>query len=132
MAEDVTWMMASVGCWIVGSGTVSTRTSRRPCQVSARTVWSPRFGFVGAYPGEAGSRTVVPAARLGQVIRKVHEMEEPVAESYDAVVVGAGPNGLVAANLLVDAGWSVLVLEEQDRPGGAVSSDDAVAPGHVH
>ena len=23
----------------------------------------------------------------------------------DAVVVGAGPNGLVAANLLVDAGW---------------------------
>ncbi|KRF47752.1 FAD-dependent oxidoreductase [Terrabacter sp. Soil811] len=50
----------------------------------------------------------------------------------DAVVIGSGPNGLVAANLLVDAGWSVVVLEEQDRPGGAVSSDDAVAPGHVH
>ena len=50
----------------------------------------------------------------------------------DAVVIGSGPNGLVAANLLVDAGWSVVVLEEQPRPGGAVWSDDSVAPGHVH
>ena len=50
----------------------------------------------------------------------------------DAVVIGSGPNGLVAANLLVDAGWSVVVLEEQERPGGAVWSDEAVAPGHVH
>lgn len=40
----------------------------------------------------------------------------------DAVVIGAGPNGLVAANLLADAGWSVLVLEEQDQPGGGVRS----------
>ena len=41
---------------------------------------------------------------------------------YDAVVVGAGPNGLVAANVLADAGWGVLVVEEQLTPGGAVSS----------
>jgi 2-polyprenyl-6-methoxyphenol hydroxylase-like FAD-dependent oxidoreductase len=34
-----------------------------------------------------------------------------VTAVYDAAVVGAGPNGLVAANWLVDAGWSVLVLE---------------------
>ncbi len=34
--------------------------------------------------------------------------------TVDAVVIGAGPNGLVAANALVDAGWDVLVLEEQD------------------
>ncbi len=45
-----------------------------------------------------------------------------MAHRYDAVVVGAGPNGLVAANLLVDAGWSVVVVEEQDEPGGAVRS----------
>ncbi|WCN05622.1 phytoene desaturase family protein [Streptomyces sp. M92] len=50
----------------------------------------------------------------------------------DAVVVGAGPNGLVAANLLADAGWSVEVLEEQPEPGGAVRHDSEVAPGFVH
>lgn len=43
--------------------------------------------------------------------------------AYDAVVIGAGPNGLVAANHLLDAGRSVLVLEAQPTPGGAVSSD---------
>jgi phytoene dehydrogenase-like protein len=37
----------------------------------------------------------------------------------DAVVVGAGHNGLVAADLLADAGWQVLVLEATDQPGGA-------------
>ena len=53
-------------------------------------------------------------------------------EPVDAVVIGSGPNGLVAANLLADAGWSVLVLEAQDEVGGAVRSDDGVHPGYVH
>ena len=51
---------------------------------------------------------------------------------HDAVVIGSGPNGLVAANLLVDAGWDVLVLEEQDGIGGAVTSDSGVRDGWVH
>lgn len=55
-----------------------------------------------------------------------------MSESWDAVVVGAGPNGLVAANLLADAGWSVLVLEAQPAPGGAVRSDREVHPDFVH
>jgi phytoene dehydrogenase-like protein len=50
----------------------------------------------------------------------------------DAIVIGAGPNGLVAANLLADAGWSVEVLEAQPRPGGAVKSSELVEPGFVN
>ncbi|MFI8348450.1 phytoene desaturase family protein [Streptomyces sp. NPDC085596] len=50
----------------------------------------------------------------------------------DAVVIGAGPNGLVAANLLADQGWSVEVLEAQERPGGAVFSDREVHPDFVN
>ncbi|MEV5427957.1 NAD(P)/FAD-dependent oxidoreductase [Streptomyces sp. NPDC052701] len=50
----------------------------------------------------------------------------------DAVVIGAGPNGLVAANLLSDAGWSVTVLEEQQEPGGAVRHDRGVDPAFVN
>jgi len=49
----------------------------------------------------------------------------------DAVVVGAGPNGLVAANLLADAGWAVEVLEAQPEPGGGVRSDRGVRPDFV-
>ena len=52
--------------------------------------------------------------------------------AYDAIVVGAGPNGLVAANCLVDAGWSVLLLEAQPEVGGAVRSDTDVHEGFVH
>ncbi|HEX2130344.1 MAG TPA: FAD-dependent oxidoreductase, partial [Actinophytocola sp.] len=50
-------------------------------------------------------------------------------EVADAVVVGAGPNGLVAANVLADAGWDVLVLEAASEPGGAVRTAEITAPG---
>jgi phytoene dehydrogenase-like protein len=49
----------------------------------------------------------------------------------DAVVVGAGHNGLVAANILADAGWDVVVCEATDEPGGAVRSAEVTAPGFV-
>jgi phytoene dehydrogenase-like protein len=53
----------------------------------------------------------------------------PPAETVDGIVIGAGPNGLVAANALVDADWDVLVLEANDEVGGAVRSAEVTAPG---
>ncbi|KQU70496.1 NAD(P)/FAD-dependent oxidoreductase [Phycicoccus sp. Root101] len=49
----------------------------------------------------------------------------------DAVVVGAGPNGLVAANALADAGWDVVLVESNDEVGGAVRSAEVTAPGYT-
>jgi phytoene dehydrogenase-like protein len=52
-------------------------------------------------------------------------------DSADAIVVGAGHNGLVAANLLADAGWDVQILEATPNPGGAVRSGYVTAPGYL-
>lgn len=48
----------------------------------------------------------------------------------DAVVIGAGPNGLVAATMLADAGWDTILLEARATLGGAVASVEHT-PGYI-
>ncbi len=51
--------------------------------------------------------------------------------SYDAVVVGAGHNGLACAALLAKAGRSVAVFEQGDAIGGAAVSETGVWQGYT-
>ncbi len=55
-----------------------------------------------------------------------------MSTELDAVVVGAGPNGLAAAVAMARAGASVLVVEQGDRPGGGCRSAELTLPGFVH
>ena len=52
--------------------------------------------------------------------------------SYDAVVVGAGPNGLSAAIAIAQKGHSVLVVEGRNTVGGGARSAPLTMPGFLH
>src|SRR6516162_1072681 len=53
-------------------------------------------------------------------------------DAFDAVVVGAGVNGLAVAVHLLSRGWSVAVIEQAAEPGGAVKTREVTLPGFRH
>src|SRR5690606_32958568 len=87
------------------------RPARRPRPAHAPAPDRVRAGRVPHVPAQGGRLHQGRARPVGLT-------------TVDAVVVGAGPNGIVA-----DAGWDVLVLEAQDTWGGAVRDAEVAAPG---
>jgi phytoene dehydrogenase-like protein len=52
--------------------------------------------------------------------------------SYDAVIVGSGPNGLAAAVELSRTGLSTLLIEAHQEPGGGARTLELTEPGYLH
>jgi len=55
-------------------------------------------------------------------------MSSQRSSTYDAIIIGAGHNGLTAASYLARAGYSTLVLERRDIVGGCCVTEE-IAPG---
>ena len=53
-------------------------------------------------------------------------------ETYDAVIIGSGHNGLIVGNYLAMAGLSVCVLEAKNVIGGCTATVECMLPGLKH
>lgn len=53
-------------------------------------------------------------------------------KQYDAIIIGSGINSLVAGAVMSIAGWQVLICERNDKPGGAICTEQATLPGFTH
>ncbi|MDX1934986.1 MAG: NAD(P)/FAD-dependent oxidoreductase [Capsulimonadales bacterium] len=53
-------------------------------------------------------------------------------QTYDITIIGCGPNALVCAAYLTNAGYRVAILDRNDRPGGGLRTDELTLPGFKH
>jgi phytoene dehydrogenase-like protein len=57
-------------------------------------------------------------------------MANKIKDKYDAIIVGGGHNGLVAAAYLGKAGLDTLVVEKRDLLGGCCVTEEDIFPGY--
>jgi phytoene dehydrogenase-like protein len=51
---------------------------------------------------------------------------------FDAIVIGAGHNGMALAAYLAKSGWSVAVLERRTEEGGGLITEEVTEPNFLH
>ena len=59
-------------------------------------------------------------------------VEMALKDTYDAIIIGAGHNGLTLGAYLARSGLEVLVLERRHEEGGGLCSEEVTQPGFVH
>jgi len=79
---------------------------------------------------ESASRE--PALLKPNIGKRASLPESAARRAYDAVIVGAGPNGLSAAIAIAQAGRSVLVIERAPQVGGGTQTAELTLPGFLH
>jgi phytoene dehydrogenase-like protein len=72
---------------------------------------------------------VLPAATF---MRASPFLGNEMTQEADAIVVGSGINGLVAAVELAQAGWSVILVERNAKIGGFIATEERALPGDLH
>ncbi|HSP97266.1 MAG TPA: NAD(P)-binding protein, partial [Candidatus Dormibacteraeota bacterium] len=51
---------------------------------------------------------------------------------FDAIIIGAGHNGMALGAYLAKSGWSVGVLERRTEEGGGLSTEEVTEPNFLH
>src|SRR5262249_34343839 len=140
-----------------GGGAAGARGARLRLVILARADrrGPPRRGGDRGRPGESGGGAVRLAALRERVAAvrfpprapavRPHRRSVPLADASvsalagrpggrgcDAIVVGAGPNGLAAALAVAEAGRSVLLLEAAEPVGGGARTAALTLPGFRH
>ena len=69
----------------------------------------------------------MPESLMGKIFD-----EFPDESEWDVIVIGGGPNGLIASAYLARAGLKVITIERRYEIGGGLATEEILFPGCVH